>query len=53
MISEGTVKTHVLHILEKLNLRDRTQVVIYAYEHALVRPGTLTRSLEREAVLAR
>lgn len=38
-ISEGTVKTHVLHILEKLNVRDRTQVVIYAYEHGLVKPG--------------
>jgi DNA-binding CsgD family transcriptional regulator len=53
VISEGTVKTHVLHILEKLDLRDRTQVVIYAYEHGLVRPGAHSLDLTREAVLAR
>ena len=52
VISEGTVKTHVLHILEKLNLRDRTQVVIYAYEHGLIRPGVSHRSLDREAAAA-
>lgn len=38
-IGEGTVKTHVAHILAKLGLRDRVQVVVYAYEHALVIPG--------------
>ncbi|WP_405867707.1 response regulator [Streptomyces sp. NBC_00005] len=38
-IGEGTVKTHVARILSKLGLRDRVQVVVYAYEHALVHPG--------------
>jgi DNA-binding NarL/FixJ family response regulator len=39
-ISEATVKTHVGHIMAKLNLRDRIQAVVYAYETGLVRPGT-------------
>jgi DNA-binding NarL/FixJ family response regulator len=39
VVSDGTVKTHVAHILAKLDLRDRTQAVIYAYEHAIVEPG--------------
>jgi DNA-binding NarL/FixJ family response regulator len=39
-IGEGTVKTHVARILTKLELRDRVQIVIYAYEHALFRPVT-------------
>ncbi len=34
-ISERTVKTHVNHLLEKLDLRDRTQLVIYALQHKL------------------
>lgn len=38
-LSEGTVKTHVGHILRKLDLRDRVQAVVWAYEHRLVRPG--------------
>ncbi len=38
VISEWTVKTHVASILRKLGLRDRTQVVIAAYESGLVRP---------------
>ena len=39
VISEATAKTHVAHILQKLQLRDRVQVVIYAYEAGLVAPG--------------
>jgi DNA-binding NarL/FixJ family response regulator len=31
-ISETTVKTHVTHILQKLNLRDRVQAVVFAYQ---------------------
>jgi DNA-binding NarL/FixJ family response regulator len=40
VISEATAKTHVAHVLQKLQLRDRVQVVIYAYEAGLVAPGT-------------
>ena len=38
MLSEATVKTHVGRILAKLDLRDRVQVVVFAYEIGLVRP---------------
>ncbi len=38
VLSEGTVKTHVKHIFGKLNLRDRTQAVIFAYDAGLVEP---------------
>ena len=39
VISEWTVKTHVASILRKLGLRDRTQVVVVAYESGLIRPN--------------
>ena len=40
VISEATAKTHVARILQKLDLRDRVQAVIYAYETRLVAPGS-------------
>jgi DNA-binding NarL/FixJ family response regulator len=37
VVSEHTTKTHVAHILDKLDLRDRVQAVVIAYESGIVR----------------
>jgi DNA-binding NarL/FixJ family response regulator len=39
VVSEATVKTHVAHVFSKLDLRDRAQAVVVAYETGLVQPG--------------
>ncbi len=38
-LSEATIKTHVRRILTKLDLRDRVQAVVFAYENGIVVPG--------------
>jgi DNA-binding NarL/FixJ family response regulator len=40
VISHATAKTHVARILAKVHARDRTQLVVLAYETGLVRPGS-------------
>jgi len=39
VVEESTIRTHVKRVLMKLGLRDRVQVVIFAYEAGLIRPG--------------
>jgi DNA-binding NarL/FixJ family response regulator len=46
VVSEHTAKTHVAHILRKLNLRDRTQAVVLAYESGIVEPGRASHETE-------
>ncbi len=40
-LGDATIKTHVGRILQKLDLRDRVQAVVYAYESGLVQPGEM------------
>jgi DNA-binding NarL/FixJ family response regulator len=42
VISPATAKTHVSRTMVKLGARDRAQLVVYAYEAGLIRPGWLT-----------
>ena len=44
-ISDTTVKTHITHILQKLNLRDRVQAVVLAYQ-----TGLFAKDAQRPAV---
>ena len=43
VIAEQTTKTYVGRILAKLNLRDRAQAVVVAYETGLITPGSSSR----------
>jgi DNA-binding NarL/FixJ family response regulator len=47
VISEATTKTHVARIFQKLDLRDRVQAVIYAYENRIIAPATRAREDQR------
>ena len=39
VVAEATVKTHVSHILDKLQVRDRAAAIVTAFDFGLVQPG--------------
>jgi DNA-binding NarL/FixJ family response regulator len=45
-VAPATVKTHVARILAKLELRDRVQLVVAAYESGVVQPGGQAGAVE-------
>jgi DNA-binding NarL/FixJ family response regulator len=47
-ISDTTVKTHITHILQKLDLRDRVQAVVLAYETGLFEEEARARTMRAE-----
>jgi DNA-binding NarL/FixJ family response regulator len=47
-LSEATVKSHIARILAKLRLRDRVQIVIFAYETGITRPGQSSHRQDRK-----
>jgi DNA-binding NarL/FixJ family response regulator len=46
-VSQATVKSHIGRILSKLDLRDRVQITVFAYETGLVKPGSAFGSAVR------
>ena len=48
VLGDATVKTHVARIFQKLDLHDRAQAVVLAYESGLVTPGALKKRARRE-----
>ncbi len=50
VVSDGTVKTHVARVLQKLDLRDRVQAVVFSYESGLVEAGAAPSSAIRGTI---
>jgi DNA-binding NarL/FixJ family response regulator len=48
-VSHATVKSHIGRILSKLDLRDRVQITVFAYETGLIRPGSALGAFVRAA----